>query len=161
MIESIKSIRVVRSATEPAPGAELSTNSGVSNASVGPCLGDGKRDGWSNVFDSANCVLETIFCDFMLTLYENGRFGDTFKMQWAPKGDPTSTKWRQKPSVLQDDDELLSYPCTLKSKEESELYAPTEGGDVSVDGWSLVGLIWRMFWWRFIIRITSLAWSRI
>ena len=33
--------------------------------------------------------------DFKLILYENGRFGDPFKMQWAPTWDPKSTKWRQ------------------------------------------------------------------
>ena len=32
---------------------------------------------------------------FMLILFLNGRFEDPFKIQWAPKWDPKSTKWRQ------------------------------------------------------------------
>ena len=35
------------------------------------------------------------FSSFMLILKENDRFGDTFKIEWAPKWDPKSTKWRQ------------------------------------------------------------------
>ena len=33
---------------------------------------------------------------FMLISYEINRFGVPFKIQWAPKWDPQSTKWRQR-----------------------------------------------------------------
>ena len=39
--------------------------------------------------------LHISFSSCMLILLENGRLGDPFKLQWAQKWDPTSTKWRQ------------------------------------------------------------------
>ena len=47
-----------------------------------------------------DAFLDTIFVDFMLVLYENARFGDPFKIQWAPKSNPKSTKWRPKPYLF-------------------------------------------------------------
>ena len=47
-----------------------------------------------------DAFLDTIFVDFMLVLYENARFGDPFKIQWAPKSNPKSTKRHQKPSFF-------------------------------------------------------------
>ena len=37
----------------------------------------------------------TLFVDLMLILYEKDRFGHPFTIQWAPKWDPKSTKWRK------------------------------------------------------------------
>ena len=63
-----------------------------------------------------DAFLDTLLKDFMLIVYEKGRFGRPFKIEWARKIDPNSTKWRQrapkkhrmlafaflKPSVAQD-----------------------------------------------------------
>ena len=38
-------------------------------------------------------VLDLIFV-FYVDLFKNDSFGDPFKIQWAPKRDNKSTKWR-------------------------------------------------------------------
>ena len=47
-----------------------------------------------------DAFLNTLFVDFMLVLYTNDRFGDPFKIQWAPTSDSKSTKWRPKPAFF-------------------------------------------------------------
>ena len=44
-----------------------------------------------------DAFLQTLFCDCMLNLCENGRCWDPFEIKWAPKWNPQTTKWRPKP----------------------------------------------------------------
>ena len=43
-----------------------------------------------------DAFVDTLFCDAMLSLYAKNRSRDPFRIQWAPKCYPTSTKWRLK-----------------------------------------------------------------
>ena len=59
-----------------------------------------------------DAFLETFLDLFMLVLYEKGRFGEPFKIQWAPKWDPKSTKWHQKATKKQKPVPLWGSPGT-------------------------------------------------
>ena len=57
-----------------------------------------------------DAFLDTVFDDFMLISYETCRFGDSFKIHWAPKWDPKSTKWRLTLSFFC----FMGVPCSRR-----------------------------------------------
>ena len=83
----------------------------------------------------------------MLIVCQNDRFGDPFKIQWAPKWDPRSTKWCQvvkKSMIVSAGGSFYSLPTFIGTMVITVPFGPS-GFRMAFLGWRLSHFLFLLF----------------